>query len=96
MPTAIVSTLCNIVEHGMRPTEAVDAPRFHAEGAWLEMESRLYWRLRDELESRGWRLRPSAKGYDRAFALVFVAVREADGAFNGGSDPRGGGGLAIA
>lgn len=96
MPTAIVNTFCNIVEHGMRPTEAVDAARFHAEGPWLEMESRLYWRLRDELEAQGWRLRPSAKGYDRAFALVFVAMRGADGAFNGGSDPRGGGGLAIA
>lgn len=95
MPTAIVNTFCAIVEHGMRPVEAVDAPRFHAEGAWLEMESRLYWRLRDELESRGWRLRPSTKGYDRAFALVFAAVRDADGAFHGGSDPRGGGGLAI-
>jgi len=96
MPTAIVNTFCNIVEHAMCPTEAVDAPRFHAEGAWLEMESRLYWRLREDLESRGWRLRPSPKGYDRAFALVFVAMREANGAFNGGSDPRGGGGLAIA
>jgi gamma-glutamyltranspeptidase / glutathione hydrolase len=95
MPTAIVNTLCGIVDHGMRPVEAVDAPRFHAEGAWLEMESRLYWRLRNELESRGWRLRPSAKGYDRAFALVFVAMRDTAGAFSGASDPRGGGGFAI-
>jgi hypothetical protein len=60
------------------------------------MESRLYWRLRDELEELGWRLRPSMKGYDRAFALVFCALRNEDGAFGGGSDPRGGGGMAIA
>jgi gamma-glutamyltranspeptidase/glutathione hydrolase len=96
MPTAIVNTFLGIVEHGLSPSEAVDAPRFHAEGTALEMESRLYWRLRDELESLGWRLRPSAKGYDRAFAMVFIALRDAEGAFGGGSDPRGGGGLAMA
>jgi gamma-glutamyltranspeptidase/glutathione hydrolase len=96
MPTAIVNTFLGIVEHGLRPVEAVDAPRFHAEGAWLEIESRLYWRLRDELEALGWRLRPSMKGYDRAFALVFCALRNEGGGFSGGSDPRGGGGLAVA
>jgi gamma-glutamyltranspeptidase/glutathione hydrolase len=96
MPTAIVNTFLGIVEHGLRPVEAVDAPRFPAEGAWLEIESRLYWRLRDELEALGWRLRPSMKGYDRAFALVFCALRNEGGGFSGGSDPRGGGGLAVA
>ncbi|HZQ59729.1 MAG TPA: hypothetical protein VFC24_00180, partial [Casimicrobiaceae bacterium] len=77
------------------PVEAVAAPRFHAESAWLEMESRLYWRWRGELEALGWKLRPSMKGYDRAFALVFAALRNADGSFTGGSDPRGGGGMAV-
>ena len=96
MPTAIVNTLLGIAEHGLRPVEAVDAPRFHAEGPWLEMESRMYWRLRGALEARGWKLRASSKGYDRAFALVFVALREAGGDFSGGSDPRGGGGIAAA
>lgn len=96
MPTAIVNTLLGIVEYGMSPVEAVEAPRFHAEGAWLEMESRLYWRLRRELAALGWNLRPSARGFDRAFALVFVAMCDAAGRFTGGSDPRGGGGLDFA
>ena len=95
MPTAIVNTIVGMVDHGLRPVEAVNAPRFHAEGAWLEMETRLYWRSCVQLDSRGWNLRPSMKGYDRAFALVFAALRDADGTFCGGSDPRGGGGLAI-
>ena len=95
MPTAIVNTIVGIVDHGLRPVEAVAAPRFHAESAWLEMESRLYWRWRGELEALGWKLRPSMKGYDRAFALVFAALRNADGSFTGGSDPRGGGGMAV-
>ena len=42
------------------------------------------------------KLRASSKGYDRAFALVFLALAEADGSFGGGSDPRGGGGIAWA
>lgn len=96
MPTAIVNTILGVFEHGMRPGEAVDAARFHAEGPWLEMESRLYWRFRHELEALGWKLRASTKGYDRAFALAFLAMREADGSFSGGSDPRGGGGVAYA
>ena len=96
MPTAIVNTILGIVEHGMRATEAVDAPRFHAEGPWLEMESRLYWRLHRELAALGWQLRASNKGYDRAFALAFLALADADGSFSGGSDPRGGGGVALA
>lgn len=96
MPTAIVNTIVGIVDHGMSPVEAVDAPRFHAEGPWLEMESRLYWRLRERLEKLGWNLRPSKRGYDRAFALVFAALADADGSFRGGSDPRGGGGVALA
>jgi gamma-glutamyltranspeptidase/glutathione hydrolase len=96
MPTAIVNTILGIAMHGLRPVEAVEAPRFHAEGPWLELESRLYWKHRRTLESLGWRMRPSAKGYDRAFALTFVALRSADGRFQGGSDPRGGGGVAIA
>ena len=96
MPTAIVNTILGVVEHGMRATEAVDAPRFHAEGPWLEMESRLYWRLHRELAALGWKLRASNKGYDRAFALAFLALADADGSFSGGSDPRGGGGVALA
>ncbi|MGE0798884.1 MAG: gamma-glutamyltransferase [Lautropia sp.] len=96
MPTAIANTIINVIEHGLRPGEAVDAPRFHAESASLEMESRLYWSHRKALEALGWSLRPSSKGYDRAFALTFLAMRSDDGAFSGGSDPRGGGGIAVA
>jgi len=96
MPTAIVNTLLGIIEHGLRPVEAVDAPRFHAEGPALEMETRLHWRFHRELAAKGWKLRASSKGYDRAFALVFLALAEADGSFSGGSDPRGGGGIAWA
>ncbi len=96
MPTAITNTIVGIVDHGLSPVEAVDAPRFHAEGPWLEMETRLYWRLREPLEKLGWKLRSSKRGYDRAFALVFATLAAPDGSFRGGSDPRGGGGVSLA
>jgi gamma-glutamyltranspeptidase / glutathione hydrolase len=97
MPSAVLNTILELVDHGASPVEAVDAPRFHAESPWLEMESRLYCELGPALAQRGWRLRPSARGYEPlAFAQVFVALRERDGGFRGGSDPRGGGGIALA
>ena len=95
MPTAIVNALLALIDQGRTPVEAVEAPRFHAEGPGLEMESRLYWRVHRELEALGWAVRSSLKGYDRAFAMVFLAMRSSKGAFSGGSDPRGGGGMAV-
>lgn len=96
MPSAVLSTILNLVDHGDSLVEAIAAPRFHAESPWLEMESRLYHQLGAELAARGWRLRPSPRGYDRAFALAFGALRGEDGVFHGASDPRGGGGVALA
>lgn len=94
--TAVMHTLLNVVDLAMTPTEAVDAPRFHAEGPWLELESRLTAGMGTYLKDKGWQLRPSARGYDRAFAIAHIALRDAEGRFKGGSDPRGGGGIAFA
>ena len=95
MQTAVLHTILNILDHGKSPVEAVDAPRFVAESAWLEMESRLC-EAGPQLADKGWLLRSSPRGYDRAFGLAFAALREGDGCFRGGSDPRGGGGIALA
>jgi len=96
MPGAVLHTILNIIDHGNSPIEAVEKARFHAESLWLEMERRLYFDLRERLTSLGWRLRVSPRGYDRAFGLAFAALRDGDGKFHGGSDPRGAGGISIA
>ena len=96
MPSAVLHTVLNIIDHGHSPVEAVEGARFHAESAWLEMESRLYFDLGKSLASLGWRLRPSPRGYDRAFGLAFAVLRDSEGTFHGGSDPRGGGGISVA
>jgi gamma-glutamyltranspeptidase / glutathione hydrolase len=95
MQTAVLHTILNIVDHGRSPIEAVEAPRFVAESAWLEMESRL-GEFGPRLEAKGWRLRTSPRGYDLAFGLAFAALCHDDGSYLGGSDPRGGGGISFA
>jgi gamma-glutamyltranspeptidase / glutathione hydrolase len=95
MQTAVLHTILNIVDHGQSPIEAVEAPRFVAESAWLEMESRL-GEFGPRLEAKGWRLRTSPRGYDLAFGLAFAALCHDDGSYLGGSDPRGGGGISFA
>jgi gamma-glutamyltranspeptidase/glutathione hydrolase len=93
--TAVLHSILNLIDHRMSPIEAVDAPRFHAESPWLELEARLFHAHGKALTAKGWRLRPSPRGYDRAFAIAQIALHE-EGVFRGGSDPRGGGGIAIA
>jgi gamma-glutamyltranspeptidase / glutathione hydrolase len=95
MQTAVLHTILNIFDHRQSPTEAVEAPRFLAESAWLEMESRL-GEFAPRLVTKGWRLRTSPRGYDLAFGLAFAALRQDDGSYLGGSDPRGGGGISLA
>ncbi len=94
--TSVLHMILNLVDHRMSPVEAVDAARFHAEAPWLEMETRLSHALGGSLQQRGWRVRPSSRGYDRSFAITQLAVVGRGVCFSGGSDPRGGGGLAIA
>lgn len=94
--TAVMHAILNVVDLRMTPTAALDAPRFHAESPWLELETRLAHAHGRRLSGWGWKLRPSTRGYDRAFAIGHMAIREADGSMSGGSDPRGGGGIAFA
>jgi gamma-glutamyltranspeptidase / glutathione hydrolase len=95
MQTAVLHTILNIVDHGRSPIEAVEAPRFVAESAWLEIESRL-GEFGPHLAAKGWRLRTSPRGYDLAFGLAFAALCADEGGYLGGSDPRGGGGISFA
>lgn len=94
--TAVLHAILNMVDHRMTPTEAVDSPRFHAESAALEVEARLSHALGKELQAHGWHIRRSAYGYDRAFAIAELAVVKNGNEFQGGSDPRGGGGIGVA
>ncbi|GBD11504.1 Gamma-glutamyltranspeptidase [bacterium HR23] len=93
--TGVLQTIVNLVDYHMTPVEAVSAPRLHCEGPQVDLEARLYYRVKDFLARRGLKPVKSAFSYDPLFALVHLAVREANGHLTGAGDPRGRGGLMI-
>ena len=93
--TGNLQTIVNVVDHGMSAVEAVSAPRIHSEGRWVDVEARLYYGIKDEMERRGHRLVKSSLSYDPFFALVHAVHRDPEtGRISGGADPRGRGGHA--
>jgi gamma-glutamyltranspeptidase/glutathione hydrolase len=93
--TGNLQTIVNVVDHGMSAVEAVSAPRIHSEGRWVDVEARLYYGIKDEMERRGHRLKRSSLSYDGFFSLVHAVHRDPEtGRISGGADPRGRGGHA--
>ncbi len=94
--TAVMHTFINVVEFGLTAFEAVSAPRFQCEGEDIEMESRLYFLVRDELKAMGWKLAPSAYALDNGFARAYAIINRGENkGIEGGADPRAGGCAAI-
>ena len=96
IPTGVLQTIVNMIDFGMTPVEAVAAPRVHCEGGQVDVEARVYFAVKDELEARGHVVAKSGYSYDPFFALAHVAALDLDtGRLGGAADPRGRGGLAI-
>ncbi len=93
--TANAQVVVNAFVHGMSVTEAICAPRMYCEGEGLDLEPRLYYNVREELEARGYRLLKTQLSYDPFFASVHAVQRDpATGRLSGAADPRGRGGLS--
>ena len=93
--TGNLQTIVNVIDYGMSAVEAVSAPRIHSEGQWVDVEARLYYRIKEEMERRGHRLVKSQLSHDPFFSLVHTVQRDPDtGRISGGADPRGRGGHA--
>ena len=88
--SAIVQTVANVIDAGMGPQEAVDAPRLHVENDLLDAEPGIDGEALAELEAGGWRVR---RWDERSlyFGGVQAVARERSGALSGGGDPRRGG-----
>ena len=96
IPTGVLQAVVNMVDFGMSPTEAVSAPRIHCEGGQVDVEARVYFGVKDELEAMGHTVSKSGYSYDPFFSLVHVAAADpATGRLEGAADPRGRGGLAV-
>ena len=88
--SALVQSFINVVEFGMTATEAVSAPRIHAEGARIWCESRIRTDVCDELRTRGFDVVHLPESMGRMMARAQLVIIGPDGALDGGSDPRAG------
>ena len=94
--SAVSQAISNLIDYGMSPVEAADAPRFHSEGDPVYCELRVPQKTVAALRAKGMNVEQSLRNYERTFAKVQIAMHQ-DGRFTGGSDPRkDGGAVGIA
>lgn len=92
IPMGILQVILNVIDHGMSPCEAVNAPRFSAPGETVDMSARIPAYVADEVRARGYSVSRSAQSFTTA--KVHAIVMDDDGRPVGGADP-GGGGMAL-
>ena len=94
--SAVFQAAVHLIDFGMSAVEAVSAPRVHCEGGHLFLEARFRGDVAAELEGLGHDIRRDPFPLNPIMARVQAAIRKSDGSFEGGSDPRaGGGGVAY-
>ncbi len=90
--SGVLQTILNVVEHGMTPTEAVSASRFHCEHGPLQVETRIPLGVREELARRGHKVQNTLNPFAYVSGAVQLArIDPVSGAATGGADPRRGG-----
>jgi gamma-glutamyltranspeptidase/glutathione hydrolase len=94
--SAVLQSILNIVDFGMSPLEAVTVPRIHCEAGAIHAEARVQESVCRQLVAMGHEVKQSAVSLDPVMSRAHVVQILADGSWRGGSDPRGGGGMAIA
>jgi gamma-glutamyltranspeptidase/glutathione hydrolase len=94
--SAILQTVVRVVEQGMDPQEAIDAPRLHSEGGLVQTEPGIDEPALERLEARGFPIVRHSE-LNLFFGGVQAVARDpATGALSGGGDPRRGGAVAYA
>ena len=94
--SAVLQSICNVIDFGMTATEAVSAPRIHTEGGPVYVEARIREDTCQELRRRGHEVEHLVHSYAPDFSrpqMVRLLDRER---LDGGSDPRSGGGVVYA
>ncbi len=92
--TAIVQILSNVLDWGMSPQEAVNQARVHFENEVLDLEYGFRPQTADELDAKGYTVN-RWRDTDLYFGGAQVALRDADGHFDGAGDPRRGGAVVV-
>ena len=93
---ALTQTFTNVVDFGMTATEAVSAPRIHAEGSTVWCEARTRSDVVAALREAGHTVVQDPNSHGRSFARAQLVIIGPDGTLDGGSDPRSGSGVAVA
>lgn len=93
--SALTQAFTNVVDFGMSATEAVSAPRIHAEGGTIWCDARLRTDTCDALRARGFTVEQDPISYSSRFALCQLVTIAPDGTVDGGSDPRGEGAVIV-
>lgn len=93
--SALTQAFTNVVDFGMTATEAVTAPRIHAEGDMIWCDARMRTDTCDALREKGFTVEQSPLSYPSRFALCQLVTLGEDGASDGGSDPRGDGAVMV-
>jgi gamma-glutamyltranspeptidase/glutathione hydrolase len=94
--SAILQTVVRVVEQGMGPQEAIDAPRLHSEGGLVQAEPGIDEPALERLEARGVPIVRHSELNLFFGGVQAVARDQATGALSGGGDPRRGGAVAYA
>jgi gamma-glutamyltranspeptidase / glutathione hydrolase len=93
--SAVLQTILNVIDFGMSPIEAVSEPRMHCEGGAVHLEARFSTSVAEQLRALGHQVDHRVLSYDPTMARAMAIMIDGD-SVRGGSDPRGGGGVAYA
>ena len=93
--SATLQAILNVVDFGMSPVEAVTVPRIHCEGKGIQAEATIQRAVIDELRALGHQVTHSPHSFEPIMSRAHV-ITNLGGRLKGGSDPRGGAGVAYA
>jgi gamma-glutamyltranspeptidase / glutathione hydrolase len=91
----VLSTLLNLIDHGMSPLEAVVSPRIDFQGETVQAEQRITADILDAVRAAGYDVERRPLAYDGYFSRVQLIRIGLDGRLEGASDPRKDGGVAL-
>jgi gamma-glutamyltranspeptidase/glutathione hydrolase len=88
IPSAVLQTLSNLIDHGMDVTAAVAAPRMHGQQGILHLEGGIAPEVAAQLQQRGHTVQRYARK-ERYFGGVHaIHIDPQSGALTGAADPR--------
>lgn len=93
--SATLQAILNVVDFAMSPVEAVTVPRIHCEGTGIQAEATIQRSVIDELRAMGHTVTHSPHSFEPLMSRAHV-IASIGGRLRGGSDPRGGAGVAYA